>query len=441
MTIAIILLILLAYVLMSFEHVTNINKATIAVFAGVAGWILLVSGPTSAGTFARYAADLCSIVLYLLATMNIVSVLHTNGCFDFIATVARSRSSRVTLWTLVAFTWLISVNLDNLTTTVLMLTIMSRIVQHQRHRMWVGAAIVIAANCGGAATVIGDMTSLVVWTKGAVTPTSFSAALLVPTLLATAVATALIARSLPEHMDLIRPTASYRGNTSPLRLWQRMLLLVIGLGGLWFIPTFHRITQLPPFFGALCVLGVLWVLHEMLNHRRIRSGQPLSGGSNLLFQFASLQTIMYFVGIFLCVSLFIETGVMHSISSWCDEWIHNIYIMSIAMGALSAVLDNIALVLTAINIYPVADSIGQLSQIAGPAYAHAFMPDGQYWHLIIYSGCVAGCLLPVGNVCGYALMKAEEVTIMWYMRHIMPKVLVAWLLGLGAYFLIDFWIR
>ena len=115
--------------------------------------------------------------------------------------------------------------------------------------------------------------------------------------------------------------------------------------------------------------------------------------------------------------------------------------MSVAMGALSAVLDNIALVLTAINIYPVAESAGALSPALDPAYAQAFLQNGQYWHLIIYSGCVAGCLLPIGNVGGFTLMKAEDVSIAWYIRHIMPKVLLGWGLGLGVYFLVDLWLR
>ncbi|MCR4993939.1 MAG: sodium:proton antiporter [Bacteroidales bacterium] len=471
MTYAILSLIVVSYVLIAYEHLTHINKATIAVFAAAVGWVLFMitgadfvlksHGPEfSALTsgdgydaamvksfianhiFVRYAADLCSIVLYLLATMNIVSVLNSNGCFDFITDVVRAKDSRVLLWGMVGFTWLLSVNLDNLTTTVLMLMIMRRIVQQTRWRMWIGSAIVIAANCGGAATVIGDPTSLVVWTKGAVTPTDFSLSLLLPTLVATFVPTLLISRALPEHLDIIRPAAQFRGDSSPLRLWQKVTMLVVGLGGLWFIPTFHRITLLPPFLGAICVLGVLWVLHELMNHQRIISNQPLSGmTAERQFQFASLQMMMYFVGVFMSVALLIETGVMNSISAWCDEWIHNIYIMSIAIGAISAVLDNIALVLTAINIYPVADSIAALSPSLEPSYAESFLTNGQYWHLIIYSGCVAGCLLPIGSVSGFALMKAEEVNITWYARHILPKVMLGWFLGLGVYFLVDLWLR
>jgi len=470
MIIAIVCIVIFSYLLIASEHITNINKATVAMFAGTLMWILFMctgtdfvlkmhaadfaqwyggDGHTSetvkeyiaSQVFVRYGADLCGIVLFMLATMNIVSVLNADGCFDFIARWARARDSRVTLWVMVASTMVVSANLDNLTTTVLMLMILRNIVTHTRWRMWIGSAIVIAANCGGAATVIGDLTSLVVWTKGAVTPTSFTAALLLPALVATVVPTALIARALPEHIDLVRPTASYRGDDNALRAWQRALMLVVGIGGLWFIPTFHRITLLPPFLGALCVLGVLWVLHEIMHHRQIQTDQPVNIAGVRHFQYTSLQTIMYFVGIYMSVSVMIETGIMHSISTWCDEWIHNIYLMSLAMGVISSVLDNIAVVLTAINIYPVATDAAALTNLADTAYAEAFLQNGQYWHLIIYSGCVAGCLLPIGNVSGYALMKAEQVSIAWYARHIMPKVLIGWMLGLGTYFMVDLWMR
>ena len=470
MIIAIVCIVVFSYLLIATEHITFINKAAVAMFAGTLVWILFMctgtdfvlkmhaadfaqwvggTGHTSelvkqyiaSHVFVRYGADLCGIVLFMLATMNIVSVLNANGCFDFIALWARARDSRVVLWVLVGFTCLISANLDNLSTTVLMLMIMRSIVPQTRWRAWLGSAIVIAANCGGAATVIGDPTSLVVWTKGAVTPTSFTAALFLPALVAVVVPTSLIARALPEHIELVRPTARYRGDDSPLRRWQQALMLLVGIGGLWFIPTFHRITLLPPVLGALCVLGVLWVLHEIMNHRQIKTAQPVNVSGDRQFQYAALQTTMYFVGIYMAVSVMIETGIMQSISAWCDRWIHNIYLMSLAMGVISSVLDNIAVVLTAINIYPVAADASVLTNLADPSYAEAFLQNGQYWHLIIYSGCVAGCLLPIGNVAGYTLMKAEEVTIGWYARRVMPKVLVGWLMGLGTYFLVDLWLR
>lgn len=443
MAIAIVSLVLVGYLLIIYEHITYINKATIAMFTGVVCWILLAceGGLSVSKVFSGYSVEMCAIVLYLLATINIASVLNANGCFDFMVDIIRRQESKWVLWSLTGFTWLLSTNLDNLTTTVIMLMIMHKVVENPKWRMWLGACIIIAANCGGAVTVIGDITSLTVWSKGLVTPSNFFMTLLVPSLISTVIPVALVSRALPERLELVRPTIRYRGDSQLHSKWVRTIMLVVGLGGLWFIPTFHAITDLPAFLGALCVLGVLWVLHELFNHKRIKSEQPVEMDNTRRFEFATLQSVMYFVGIFMAVSALIEVGVMHNISSWCDEWIHNIYFMSLAMGAISTFLDNIALVLTGINIYPLITDISEMSASLSPTYAESFLQNGQYWHLIIFSGSIAGCLLPIGNVSGYMLMKSEDVDISWYAKHVLPKVLVGWLAGLGAYFLVDLWLR
>lgn len=465
MYVAIVVLMLIGYVLICSEHFTHINKATVAMFAGVVGWILFMCSGTNfiqdihADEFSAYLGDtpsslsqtkafirdqvffshmmeICSVVMYLLATMAIVEVLNNNDCFDFITQWSRARNSLRVLWSLVFFTFMLSANLDNLTTCVMMLMILKKLVANSKQRMYIGAALVIAANCGGCFTVIGDPTSLMVWTRGAVTATNFSGALILPALVATVIPVALIGRKLPDTLDIVRPDYVFRGDDSSLPAWQRLLMLVIGMGGLWFIPTFHRITYLPPFLGALCVLGVLWVVNEIVNRRAIMSEQPITITSSRSLQYQVLQIIMFFVGIGLCVGVLIEIGAMAKVASWADSHIHNIYIMSLVTGLVSALMDNISLLLTGISIYSVVPDAAGLSE-----YARSFAMNGQYWHLIVLSGCVGGCLLPIGNTSGYALMKNEDVTFMWYVRHISGKVVFGWVLALGTYFLVDFFLR
>lgn len=263
MTIAIIVLMLLAYLLIASEHLTHINKATTAMFAGVVGWILYIiyvgddKTLIADSVFPQHSAYFCSIVLYLLSTMAIVEVLSNNGCFDFISELLRTRSMRRFLWGVVAITFFLSANLDNLTTVVLMLVIMRRLLTNRRQRLYVGAAIVIAACAGGCFTVIGDVTSLMIWTRGAVTPTAFAFAMLPAALVAVFIPTLLISFDLPDTLDINRPHIIYRGDDSVIPLWQRVVMLFIGIVGLWFVPTFHRLTLLPPFLGSLCVLGVV----------------------------------------------------------------------------------------------------------------------------------------------------------------------------------------
>ena len=467
MTIAIVILMLVGYLLICTEHITRINKATVALFCGVWGWVLYVCvGPYYVETlhnagfqeflgskdysitavneyirqevFSSHIAQLTSIAMYLLTTMAIVDVLEEGGCFELVRKICRSRSTWVTVWMLALCSFGLSANLDNLTSAVVMLTVMSRLVVNSRQRMLLGAIIVVATNCGGCFTVIGDVTSLLIWTRGAVTPTNYTAALVLPALCATIIPTYLIGRQLPPHLDLKRSSVMmYRGDDSDVRLWQQILMLTLGMCGLWFVPTFYRLTKLPPFLGALCVLGVLWVVSEVINRKRILSDQPRWSTTNRSLQYEVIQMIMYFLGIGLCVDILIEVGAMNSVATWLDGHIHNIYIMSLAMGAVSAVMDNVALVISGISFYPVLDA--EASGLT--EYMQSFVQNGQYWHLIALSGCVGGCLLPIGNTAGYALMKAEEVTIWWYLKHITWKVMAGWFASLGIYFLVDYFLR
>lgn len=469
MTLVIVVISLIGYFLIATEHITKINKAAVAMFLGVVGWILFMlsgsdyvaamypqeyasflEGQVSTFTtikafigqevFMGYIARICEVVLFLLATMSIVEVLNANGCFDFISEWIRTRSSKRLLWSLAFITFGLSANLDNLTTTVMMLFIMRQLVTNSRHRMFYGSAIVLAATCGGAFTVIGDVSSLMLWVKGAVTPSNFSGALFLPSLVAMLVPTYLISRKLPDHIEIETTRVHYRGDDTTLNRWQRILMLFVGIGGLWFIPTFHNITQLPPFVGALCVLSLFWVVHEWSNRNLICTEQPVHRTFPRFLQYESIQTILFFIGVSLAVGAIQETGVLHAAATWCDKNVHNIYIVSIVLGLISGVLDNIALVLSSISMYDVLESTHAVRGM-DPEYAEAFLVNGHYWQLIAYCGGVGGGLMSIGSTSGYALMKSENVTIWWYFRYISGKALAGWLAGLGVYFLLDLFIR
>ena len=284
MTLVIVSILIIGYILISMGHATKMNRAAIAMFMGTVGWVLYicygtdfvmsehaadysvflsensVTGDTvkqyiSRNLFLKYVGGGAEIVLFLLATMTIVEILNNNGCFDFISQWIKTRNSIQMLWIMSIITFAISANLDNLTTTTMMLVIMHKLLPNRRQRMIYGSAIVIAANCGGALTVIGDPNGLVLWNNGAVTASNFSASLAIPCIIAFVVPMLWLGKLLPEHIDLQSFTMPYRGDDTNLNQWQRLLMLFIGIGGLWFIPTFHNITKLSPCLGALCVLS------------------------------------------------------------------------------------------------------------------------------------------------------------------------------------------
>jgi Na+/H+ antiporter NhaD/arsenite permease-like protein len=424
---------------------TGVNKAAIAMFLGTIGWVVYICwgqdfvmaqhpqeylewlGATASDSdsvklfiydnvFLKYVGKAAAIVLFLLATMSIVELLNNNGCFDFIGEWIRTRNSKRLIWTITLATFLLSANLDNLTTAAMMLVIMHRILQNSRQRMYVGSAIVLAANCGGLFTVIGDPIGLILWGDGAVTASHFSAYLVLPALVAWILPTVLVSRELPERLDTAWSPSPYRGDDTRLNRWQRVVMLIVGIGGLWFIPTFHNITKLAPFLGALCVLSVLWVVNEAFNRKLISSGQMMSQMRiPMSLQYGSLQQVLFVMGIMLGMGVVTETGVWNDVATWFDTYIHDIWLVGVLAGMLSSVVDTFTIAISNISLYQVG--MGDVAV------------NGAYWKVIAYTTAVGGCLLSVGSVSGLALMRAERVSLGWYIKHLTPKVLLGWIIG------------
>ena len=444
MTLIIVTMLLLAYLLIATGHLTGVNKAAIAMFLGTIGWVVYVcwgsdfvmaqhpteyiewlgsSEPDSDKVkwfiydqvFLKYVGKAAAIVLFLLATMSIVELLSNNGCFDFVNEWMRTRSSKRLLWSITAVTFLLSANLDNLTTATMMLVIMHNIVQNSRQRMYVGSTIVLAACCGGCFTVIGDPIGLILWGNGAITATRFSAYLGLPALLACVVPTYLISRELPERLDMAWSPSPYRGDETRLNRWQRAVMLFVGIGGLWFIPTFHNITKLAPFLGALCVLSVLWVVNEAFNRKLIGADQMTGRRIPMSLQYGGFQQLLFITGIMLGMGVVTETGVWDDVANWFDAYIPDVWLIGILAGFLSSIIDSFTIAISNISLY----SVG----------AGGVMTNGAYWGIIAYTTAVGGCLLSVGSVCGLALMRAEHVRLGWYVKHMTPKVLLGFLLG------------
>ncbi len=458
MTLIIVIMLIIGYLLIATGHLTGVNKAAIAMFIGTVGWVVYIcwgadfvmsqhpseyaeflngEAPSSDAVkyfiyddvFLKYVGRAASIVMFLIATMTIIEILDNNGCFDFITEWIRTRNSKRLLWTITLATFILSANLDNLTTATMMLVIMHTIVRSRRQRMLIGAAIVLAANCGGSFTVIGDPTGLLLWGDGAVTATNFSAYLVLPALVAWVVPTIMINRQLPDRLDTEWSAPPYRGDDTNLNRWQRLVMLFVGIGGLWFIPTFHNITKLSPFLGALCVLSVLWVVNEAFNRKLNDADQMAQRRIPRAIQYGTIQQMLFVMGIMLGMGVMTETGVLGDISAWIDYNIHNVWVVGILSGVLSGVVDTFTIAITDISLYPVveADALGVW---ADGDYLQNFTLNGSYWKVIAFCTAVGGCLLSVGSTSGLALMKMEHVRVGWYLKNLTPKVLLGFVLGL-----------
>ena len=457
MTLIIVTILILSYLLIATSNLTKVNKTAIAIFAAAVGWVLYIcygtdfvmsqhpdeytdflggAVPTSSAVkhyiaqniFLKYVGKGAEIVLFLLATMTIVEILHNNGCFDFLTPMVRTRKSKRLLWSVAAVTFIISANLDNLTTTTLMLVVVHNLLSQRRLRFIYGSAVVISANTGGALTVIGDPAGILLWNSNAVTATNFSMSLLLPCLLAWAVPIYLLSRSLPERVDITWKPMPYRGDDTNLNNWQRMLMLAVGIGGLWFIPTFHNITKLSPFLGALCVLAVLWIVNEIFNHKLYSVEKMTDRRMPRVLQYGVVQMILFVMGMMLAVGVVKETGAVEWLAVRCDKYIHNIWIMGVLAAAISSVLDTFTTALSFFSLFPLQETM----PAGADAYTAAFATNGYYWKVLAYCTAVAGNFLSVGSLSGVALLKMEHMPVGWYLRHVGWKSIVGALAGFAA---------
>ena len=454
----IVLILLVGCLLIATSHLTKVNKAALAVFVGTVGWVLYIcygtdfvmsqhpgeylnflngEHPSSNNVkqyisnfiFLKYVGKAAAIVLFLLATMTIVEILNNNGCFDFICEWIRTRNSKRLLWSITFVTFVISANLDNLTTTTMMLMIMHSVVQNRRQRMIIGSAIVLAANAGGCFTVIGDPSGVILWGMGAVTATNFSAYLVLPAIIAWGVPTYLYGRALPERLDVEWPATQYRGDDTNLNRWQRIVMLIIGIGGLWFIPTFHNLTKLTPFLGALCVLAVLWIVNEIFNHKLLNADQMIFRKEPRILQYGSIQLILFVMGVMLSFGVLEETGAFTIVSTWIDYNIHNVWIVGIVSGLLSGVLDAFTVMMGGISIHPMLETT-QAIAVSDSEYIASFMQNGIFWKIMSFTTAIGGCLLCFSNPSGLALMKMERIRVGWYIKNCTFYVTIGWILGI-----------
>lgn len=447
MTLIIVLLLLLSYLLIATTHLTGVNKAAIAIFLAAVGWVVYIGWGTDFvmklhpgayaeflgnmdassqnvknfiydSIFLKYVGKAAAVVMYLLATMTIIEILNTNGCFDFISEWVRTRNPHRLLWTITLATFILSANLDNLTTTIVMLVIMHSIVKSRPQRMLIGSAVVLAATCGGCFTVIGDPTGLVLWGNEAVTATHFSFYLALPALAAWVIPTALISRQLPMRLDIEWGGAPFRGDDTRLNRWQRLLMLFVAIGGLWFVPTFLSITRLPAFLGALVVLALLWVVNEAFNRKLMNADQMSQRRIPRVIQYETIQQMLFVMGIMLGIGVIAETGVLTRVADWIDTSINNLWVVGMLSGLFSSLVDSFTIAMSDIALYDIWNA-GDYAQ------------DGAYWKVIAYCTAVGGCLLSVGSASGMALMKMEHIHLGWYFKNVTFKVLIGWLAGLG----------
>lgn len=439
LTLAIVIAFVLGYFLITIESITKINKAAIALLMFVACWTLLMIDPGqyianaigAAKTIAvsnvieHHLGSTSTTLFFLMGAMTIVELVDQNGGFNFVRDTLQTKSKRGLLWRIAFMTFVLSAILDNLTTSIVMIMILRKLVSDKRDRLIYASLVVISANSGGAFSPIGDVTTIMLWNKGLVTAVNVIKEVFIPSLISMLIPAYILALHLKGDLTFT-PEQQATVAADSLTTAQRKTIFFLGVGGLIFVPIFKTITHLPPFVGILFVLGLLWTVTEVF-YAQLK-GEEEKGAmqkrvTNMLSRI-DMSTILFFLGILMAVACLETIGVLTMLGEGLNTTFeNNHYLVTGIIGALSSIIDNVPLVAGCMGMYPMAE-VGDMAQ------------DGIFWQLLAYCAGVGGSMLIIGSAAGVVVMGLEKITFGWYLRHITWIAFVGYIAGILSYWVI-----
>ncbi len=432
---------LIGYIFIALEHKTQINKAAIALVMASSLWTLLVFaiGNPEYGLNAKHINDemfkslasAAEIIFYLIGAMTIVDLIDIHEGFRFITDSIKTRNKIKLLWIIAVLTFFMSAALDNMTTAIIMVALMRKLLTDQKERWMFAGVIVIAANSGGAWSPIGDVTTIMLWMKGNVTTANIIPALMLPSIVSLLIPTFFVSRFLKGSLEERGAEETFFvPRTIPTK--DSFIILFLGVGLLLFVPVFKTITHLPPYLAMIMSLGTMWIVTEIMHRNRPQTDDSSKYKVSKIIRNIDMPTILFFLGILLAVSSLECVGVLSSFSGWLDNEVHNVYVINTLIGMLSSIVDNVPLVAAAIGMYPVND-IGTIATAADPAYAAFFVQDGIFWHLLAYCAGVGGSLLIIGSAAGVVAMGLEKINFMWYLKNFTLVTFLGYIAGVLVY--------
>ena len=425
------------YLCIALESVTKINKAAIALLMFVLCWTIFMVDPaqyvpsldpstvglTVGGIIEHHLGTTATTLFFLMGAMTIVELVDQNGGFNFVRQTLCTSSKRALLWRICALTFVLSAILDNLTTSIVMVMILRKLVKNHHDRLLYASMVVIAANSGGAFSPIGDVTTIMLWNRNLITAPGVISEIFLPSLLSMAVPAYIVSLGLKGQLATDN-TACPRSESEVLTDRQRKLIFVLGVGGLVFVPVFPTITHLPPFVGILLVLGVLWTVTEVF-YRHLPHTSDKGGTQRRVTNMLSridMSTILFFLGILMAVACLETIGALTLLGQGLDVAFQgNHFLVTGIIGVLSSIVDNVPLVAGCMGMYPMA-AVGDMAQ------------DGIFWQLLAYCAGVGGSMLIIGSAAGVVVMGLEKITFGWYMKHITWIAFVGYLVGILAYY-------
>ncbi len=439
LSIAIILAFVIGYLFIAIESVTKINKAAIALLMFVVCWTIFMIDPASlvpalasvdhsqmanavSKIIEEHLGETGTTLFFLMGAMTIVELVDQNGGFNFVKDTLKTKSKRSLLWRIAIMTFILSAILDNLTTSIVMIMILRKLVKEHKDRIIYASLVIIAANSGGAFSPIGDVTTIMLWNKGVITAAGVITEVLIPSIVSLVIPAYVLSLSLKG--ELVVPEAKKAANAEEdyLTASQRKLIFFLGVGGLIFVPIFKTITHLPPFVGILLVLGILWTVTEsMYRHLEHDDSDGMQKRVSRMLTRIDMSTILFFLGILMAVGALQTIGALAQLGEGLNVWFDgNHYLVTGIIGVLSSIVDNVPLVAGCMGMYPV-QAVGDMAV------------DGIFWQLLAYCAGVGGSMLIIGSAAGVVVMGLEKITFGWYMKHISWVAFLGYIAGIVSY--------
>jgi Na+/H+ antiporter NhaD/arsenite permease-like protein len=443
--IAISLVFVVGYIAIVTEHSIHVDKTASALMTGVLCWTVYIlasgsivdlaalpswfteehSGKTAAEMavawvghhqLLEFLGEISSILFFLLGAMTIVELVDAYGGFSIITDRINSTSTVKLLWTIGLIAFFMSAALDNLTTTIVMISLIRKLIADKKDRLFFAGIIVIAANAGGAWSPIGDVTTTMLWIGGQITTTNIIHSLLLPSLICILVPLSFLSFTL-RGQHIKTPTVVESDSSFVVTVAQRNLIFGVGMSGLLFVPIFKTVTHLPPFMGMLLSLSVLWVVSERM-HKHQRD-EVIDAGLHIVTVLKKIDSasVLFFLGILLAVAALQATGLLASLAAGLDETVGNMDLIIFLIGLLSAVVDNVPLVAAAMGMYDMA----------------IYPTDHRMWEFLAYAAGTGGSCLIIGSAAGVAAMGMERINFFWYMKVMTPLALMGYVAGAAFY--------
>ena len=422
-----IVIFVLGYLAIALEHPIKVDKAASALITGVLVWTLFVlSGADQhfiEEQLLHHLSEISSILFFLLGAMTIVELVDAHEGFSIITDKITTKNRVKLLWIVSVLTFFFSAALDNLTTTIVMVSLLRKLIDNKYERWFFAGIVVVSANAGGAWSPIGDVTTTMLWIGGQLTTMTIIKTLIVPSIVAMMVPLTVL--SFTMKGEIVRPVEVGNENDSdPTTAFERNLIFFLGVAGLLFVPVFKTLTHLPPFMGMMLSLGVLWLVTEIIHRSKNTSDKSQLSVIGVLRKIDT-ASVLFFLGILLAVAGLQSAGHLVIMAENLNEWFGgDIYAINIVIGLLSAIVDNVPLVAGSMGMYEIT-SAGDFAQ------------DGVFWQFLAFCAGTGGSALIIGSAAGVAAMGLEKIDFVWYLKKISILALLGYFAGAGTYILMQ----